>query len=51
MADLGRFLNLEISHLQTINDLAGQLQRHIAVQEYRPISEVRQSLEQMLLPQ
>lgn len=30
MADMSRFLNWEISHLQTIADLAAQLQRLIA---------------------
>ena len=30
MADMSRFLNWEISHLQTISDLASQLRRLIS---------------------
>jgi protein-arginine kinase activator protein McsA len=50
LSDLSRFLNWEISHLQTIFDLASQLRRLISVQEYKPAAEVRQQLEQMLTP-
>lgn len=45
LTDLSRFLNWEISHLQTISDLASQLRRLISVQEYKPAAEVRQQLE------
>ena len=45
LSDLSRFLNWEISHLQTISDLASQLRRLISVQEYKPAAEVRQQLE------
>lgn len=51
LGDLSRFLNWEISHLQTISDLASQLRRLITVQEFKPMVEVRRSLEQMLTPQ
>ena len=50
MTDLSRFMNWEISHLQTISDLASQLRRLISVQEFKPVAEVRRSLEQMLSP-
>ena len=50
VGDLSRFLNWEISHLQTINDLAAQLRRLIASQEFRPILEVRRILEKLLTP-
>lgn len=50
VADLSRFLNWELSHLQTLTDLAAQLRRLITVQEFRPTHEVRRSLEQMLTP-
>ena len=50
VTDLSRFLNWEISHLQTISDLASQLRRLISVQEFKPVAEVRRSLEQMLSP-
>ena len=45
VGDLSRFLNWEISHIQTIADLANQLRRLIASQEFRPILEVRRTLE------
>ena len=45
LSDLSSFLNWEISHLQTIFDLASQLRRLISVQEYKPAAEVRQQLE------
>lgn len=51
LTDLSRFMNWEISHLQTISDLASQLRRLISVQEFRPSSDVRRQLEQMLSPQ
>jgi len=51
LGDLSRFLNWEISHLQTISDLAAQLRRLISVQEFKPMGDVRRSLEQMLTPQ
>ena len=51
LTDLSRFLNWEISHVQTISDLASQLRRLISVQEFKPIAEVRRSLELMLNPQ
>ena len=51
LGDLSRFLNWEISHLQTVADLASQLRRLISVQEFKPMVEVRRSLEQMLSPQ
>lgn len=50
LTDLSRFLNWEISHIQTISDLASQLRRLISVQEFRPCAEVRRQLEQMLSP-
>ena len=51
VGDLSRFLNWEISHLQTIADLAAQHRRLIASQEFRPILEVRRILEKLLTPQ
>jgi len=51
LGDLSRFLNWEISHLQTVSDLASQLRRLITVQEFKPMGEVRRALEQMLTPQ
>lgn len=45
MADMSRFLNWEISHLQTIADLAAQLQRLIAAQEFKPTGDLRRQLE------
>jgi len=45
LTDLSRFLNWEISHLQTISDLASQLRRLISVQEFKPCSDVRRQLE------
>lgn len=50
LSDLSRFLNWEISHLQTISDLASQLRRLISVQEFKPMADVRRQLEQMLSP-
>ena len=50
MADMSRFLNWEISHLQTIADLAAQLQRLIAAQEFKPTGDLRRQLEQMISP-
>ena len=50
LTDLSRFMNWEISHLQTISDLASQLRRLISVQEFKPAAEVRRQLEQLLSP-
>lgn len=41
MADMSRFLNWEISHLQTISDLASQLRRLISAQEFKPTGDLR----------
>ena len=49
-SDLGRFLNWEISHIMAVTDLASQLKRLITVQEFRPTTEVRRLLEQMMTP-
>ena len=51
LGDLSRFLNWEVSHLQTIADLASQLRRLISVQDFKPMGDVRRSLEYMLTPQ
>ena len=48
LTDLNRFLDWEVSHLQTISDLANQLRRLISVQDYIPAVEVRGQLEQLL---
>ena len=45
MADMSRFLNWEISHLQTISDLASQLRRLISAQEFKPTGDLRRQLE------
>lgn len=50
IGDLSRFLNWEISQLCTITDLANQLRRLIVSQEFRPILEVRRTLEKLLTP-
>ena len=49
--DLSRFLTWEVSHLQTINDLANQLRRLISVQDFQSVTEVRRQIESMLSPQ
>ena len=51
LTDLSRFLNWEISHLQTISDLASQLRRLISVQEFKPTGALRRQLEQMISPE
>ena len=48
LTDLSRFLDWEVSHLQTISDLASQLRRLISVQDFIPAVEVRGQLEQLL---
>ena len=47
-SDLGRFLDTEISHIDTLTNYASQLKRLITVQEFRPTTEVRRILETMM---
>ena len=51
MTDVTRFLNFEISHLNTISDLAAQLRRLISVHDFRSVNDLQNQLQQMLSPQ
>jgi len=44
MTDVTRFFNFEISHLNTISDLAAQLRRLISVHEFRSINDLQNQL-------